>query len=253
MSDYTKYITKTASTNDFFQDHLIFLKELEKKPIELTTYGTGNIRVKEIKRLGAVFKHDIYHRDNDGNIMFATRTEDDFYYITWHKTVAKIMRSTYKRNNKLKLSKHGKKYLELEHVVDQFVYLALTTIAQLNWDYIFWRANDSYTHTMQKQQRTIWKMLLDVDYSWIELESFCDFIETYILALPSNLRTKDCFGYSPSYRTVQITFIQIFQTLDLIDVKEKTLEPFGKEIKFRLNKTGKAVLSYFLDNVTIGY
>lgn len=237
-------LLNTAKNNIFFQDFIAFLNEIEKEPLELTATRNGNIKVKEIKRLGELFKHDIYHRDDQGNVMFATRTEDDFPYIWLHKQIAKVMYLIYTRNQKIKLSKNGKAFLHNIEADIQFQEVIRWYFHRADWRYTNWHRSE-IVKQLQQKQLSIWVLLLELNGSWISSDDFCTFLKNIIpdLALAKMQDQPAYSEYRSMCRVISKAILGMLDSFDLIDT-EKVSEKYGgsKIVRFKLNQAGELML-----------
>lgn len=237
-------LLQTAKNNIFFQDFIAFLNEIEKRPLELTATRNGNIKVKEIKRLGEVFQHDIYHRDEQGNVMFTTRTEDNFPYIWLHKQIAKVMYLIYTRNQKIRLSKNGQGFLHNIEPDIQFQEMIRWYFHRADWRHTNWRRDD-LVQELQHNQLLIWKFLLKLDKVWIAPEEFCVFLEHFIpeLAIAKKDDQPAYSEYTSMCRVIRKAILGMLDSFDLLDTEKVTEKYFGERItRFRLNQTGEYLL-----------
>ena len=243
MPSVIKILTSSAQNNIFFQDFLTFLRESEKVPFELVNTGTDNVKVKEIKRLGEAFQHDIYHRDNEGNIMFAIRTEDDFPYISWMKQLAKVMNLTFTRNKKIKLSKHGKIFLMTLDPAIQYQEMVKAYLLKSDWRYINLHRAEAVSK-LQDHQLSIWRLLLEDTIQYIEAKSF---YETITVNLLKNRKQKSILEHmdeNDSYKwVIEKAIVRMLRTFGLIDTEETPSQYGGNDIVgFRLNQSGVIIL-----------
>ena len=232
-------LAKIAGQNIFFRDFLVFLKLLTKRPLELAQTGTGNLKVKEIKALGEVFKHDIYHRDKNGEIMFATRTEDDFPYLIRIRQLAQVMRLVYKRKNKLFLSQAGRGYLDGLDEKTQFEQLVLGYLHEANWAY--YRPQEEIIEKLQKNQAQIWAYLRRED-DWID---FSQFVEALRLIFRLPVSDKDHSLFLDHVRwSVEDVLVNILEQLELVEIRKEKMKNWGREItSFRLTVIGREILA----------
>ncbi len=162
---------------DFFNDFLTFLNLLKERPIKLT--ATGNLSLKDIEHLfpqiATLQPLLIYAKDMGWKI----RTEEELWPLHMIKVLAGIMHLTYKRRDKLQLSKNGLAFLNKLSPVDQYKQLVSHYWHQTNWAHFAasgWvRENKiKLCEELQKEQLTIWNMLLDKGEQWIDYQTFCD-------------------------------------------------------------------------------
>lgn len=236
-------VIQSAKTNIFFQDFLVFLRLLEKRPLGLTQTGTGNLKVKEIKALGELFKHDIYHRDEKGEIMFQPRTEDEFRYIMWIRQLAHVMYLVYKKKGKLFLSKNGKGFLNNIDEKTQYEQMILWYLHRANWAYL--NFHPEVVEKLQNNQKQIWAYLLQ-EKGWIKFSQFAK-----VLTLIFKLSVKDIHGQEipDSVRwAIESVLVENLKELDLMEVKRKRDKYGTKEIHlFRPTNTGRIIFKKALE------
>ncbi|MBN1262824.1 MAG: hypothetical protein JW991_00540 [Candidatus Pacebacteria bacterium] len=236
-------VVQTAKTNIFFRDFLAFLRLLEKRPLELTQTGTGNLKVKEIRVLGKLFKHDIYHRDEKGEVMFQPRTEDEFRYIMVIRQLAQVMYLVYKRKGKLFLSKNGKGYLNNIDEKTQYEQMILWYFHRANWAYVHPRAE--VVEKIQENQEQIWAYLLRAS-DWIKFSQFAK-----SLSLVLKLSIKDIYGQEmpESVRwAIESILVENLEELGLVESKKRKSK-YGSQrtYLFRPTATGRIIFKKALE------
>lgn len=244
----SKSINQLIKQNLFFNDFISYLKELEKKPIELTTTGSGNIKRKEIERLGGIFKNDIYEnrRDRKGEIMFRTITEDEFPYIQWIRQITEVMCLIYKRKGEIKLSKNGKAFLEKLEENYQFEQMVWHYLFRADWRYINY-ADDQLVVKMQKYQFDIWSQLLNnyhQENMWLDAAHFCLAVENMLLPAKKQRSSVEMFEIQDHRRfIITKAVIKMLKTFDLAEVIEVENNYWDKDIEaFRLTELGAYIL-----------
>ena len=234
-------VIQTVQNNVLFQDFLIFLRLLEKRPLELTR--TGNLKIKEIKTLGKLFKHDIYFRDKQGKIMFQPRREDEFRYILLIRQIAHVMNLVYKRKSKLYFSKNGKEYLNNIDEKTQYKQTVLWYFHRANWAYL--HPKEEVVEKLQRNQKEIWSYLLRKE-EWINFRKFSEG-----LSFIYKLSVKDIHGQEMPdsvHWAIESVLINNLEQFGLVKIKKK-IDQYGiNEIySFRLTPTGKVILQEALE------
>lgn len=167
-------ILAAIQSNQFFNDFILFLRQVQKRPMALT--DTGNLTLKEIDVLGKIFKHDFYHRDKSGVIMFPIRKENEVPYLLRIRQLARVMYLTYQRKSWLRLTRNGKGYLNNIDTTTQFIVMIKWYFDRCNWAYLHpfggYNNNKPIAQSLQDNQTIFWHYFLDQKGQWINFDDF---------------------------------------------------------------------------------
>lgn len=231
---------------DFFHDFLAFLNRLKERPIKRTEIG--NVSLKDIEPLLQTLKTVKPVLDHTKEMGWKVRTEHEILTLNLIRIVADIMHLTYKKHDKLLLSKNGKGFLDKLAPVDQFSQLFDYYRQRLNWAYYtsFTEKQEVLANLLQKQQDHVWRLLAEKGTEWIDYQTFCK-------------RLRDELGLKPflqeSYSTPEeildrrintILFSRILALFGCVELETKQIDKWNTAIiRFRLTKIGQAMLQEF--------
>lgn len=174
--DYDKDIEEV----DFFQDFITFLHYLEKQPIKRTI--TGNISLNDIANLQPLFREQKVFTEHK-KYGWSIRTETEIEFLTQIKIIAEVMHLTYKRKNKLLLSKNGKAFLQNLEPVSQYKNMVLSYWREVSWSYIHpgrFIQEEAIADIFQYEQNLFWDTLLKNGDKWIDFVTFCKSLKEYL-------------------------------------------------------------------------
>ena len=161
---------------DFFHDFLTFLTRLKERPIKKT--AAGNLSLTDIDALLQQLKTVKPMLQHFKEMKWKLRMEDEIQTLHMINVLADIMRLTHKRGNKVLLTKNGHDFLTKLSPLQQYTQLVPHYWYRVNWPHFSasgWvRENKiKLCEVLQKNQATIWQMLLQKDTQWIDFQSFC--------------------------------------------------------------------------------
>lgn len=228
---------------DIFHDFLALLNLLKERPIKRT--ATGNISLKDIDTLLQTLKTVQPILKHTKEMGWQIRREDEILPLHLIKTMADIMHLTYKKHDKLFLSKNGRTFLDKLMPSDQFTQLFQYYRQRLNWAYYasFTEKHEAFAHLLQTQQDHIWRRLTEKGTAWIEYKMFCE-------ALRDDLRLQTLLEESYTtpeeilYRRIDThIFSRILSLFGCVETETKQIDKWDTEIiRFRLTKIGIALL-----------
>ncbi len=232
----TDLLDQLAQSSVYHYDMLVLLNEMKKLPLGLTK--TGQLQRIEIAKLGSLFKHDMYHRDQQGEIIFPIVREDQLRYLLSLRALAKIMYLSYQRKGKVHLSKNGLGFLENISPGIQLTHLFLTFVHQLDWAYLQpGRSNGkNVSRVLQENANDIFHYLLDSNTDSFDLKLFSRHLgERFDLIDPEEM--KDASGD-------QIWWVKLSIEYTLI----RELEFFGVVMtqKIRKDSTSDEIVEFTL-------
>jgi len=172
-------LIEEVNNNDFFHDFILFLKRLEEKPIKRTV--TGNISLIDITDLQKGFRQQKIFNEYK-KYGWKIRTESEIDFLTQIKVIAEVMHLTYKRKNKIFLSKNGKGYLYNIDSITQHCNMVLDYWEGINWEYFSYSPEIngiSAMEILQKNQYILWNAFLKKQDQWFEFKLFCQTIMTH--------------------------------------------------------------------------
>lgn len=172
---------------DFFHDFLTFLALLKQHPIRRT--ATGNISLKAIDALLEKLKTVQPMRQHTKDMGWRLQREDEIQPLHMIRILADIMQLTRKSRDKLLLTKNGQAFLTNLPPTDQYKQLIQHYWYKANWPYfsaLGWVKENKikFCETLQRNQATIWQMLLQKNTEWIEFQSFCESLRKSISLEP---------------------------------------------------------------------
>lgn len=176
IEEEDSYLTEAVTKNALFQDFLFFMREVAKRPLELTK--TGNLKRAEIDYFGQHFVNDIYHRDEKGNIIFPIRTEDEAPYLIRIRVMASAMRLVRKRKEKVYFTKQGKAFFIELPPLGQFEEMVTAALALCNWGYLH-PALFRVAHVLQKNQEYLWQYMVQHKDEPIDFSQFVNGVSAY--------------------------------------------------------------------------
>ncbi|MCL5411953.1 MAG: hypothetical protein M1150_04460 [Patescibacteria group bacterium] len=231
---------------DFFHDFIVFLKYLEKQPIQKTL--KGNISLSDIEKLGEIFRQRKAW-DEHKEFGWKITSERNIEVLTQIKILAQVMRLTYDRKNKLLLSKSGKDFLYKLTFEEQLTAIVLTFWQKVNWDY-FSAGREilgmSVTEILQENQLTIWEMLLNKGSGWSDYSVFCENIKKQLDLSPFY---EDADDYQWSL-FMDIEYGLIYRNLarfGCIETEEKLVNGLEQISRFRPTEVGRYLFKRSLD------
>lgn len=232
--------------NDFFQDFLTFLKSLRENPLELTP--NGNLRLKEIERLGKIFRTDIYHRSEKGEILFPIRSEEEIFYLQFIRVLGKIMRLLTQRKNKLKITHFGLKFLEFSPF-EQFVDMTLNYLGEYNWAYLRsykGHNSESIAEILQKNQGLIYSMLM-VEKDWLDFKNFAKHLTKELGLSWKDIDGKECQMLVDG--EIETLLVEDLARFGLVEYQsQEKLKGYFEEVsKFRLTKLGRLIIPMYFE------
>jgi tetratricopeptide (TPR) repeat protein len=231
---------------DFFHDFLAFLNRLKIRPIKRT--ATGNMSLKDIEPLLQTLKTVKPVLDHAKKMGWKARTEHEILSLNLIKIITDIMHLTYKKHDKLFLSKNGKAFLDDLSPIDQFSQLFQYYRQRVNWAYYtsFTEKQEALANKLQALQDYIWKMIKEKGDGWIEYKSFCrtlrDEFQLQPLLEASYSNPDDIL-----YRRIDgILFSRILVLFNCVELETKQIDKWNTVIiRFRLTKIGRAMLQEF--------
>jgi len=215
-----------AQDVDFFHDFIEYLTYLENQPIKRT--ATGRISLKDIDNLRQRFKiQDIFREFKEFG--WKINTEDVVQFLTQIKIIAEVMCLTYKRKDKILLSRNGKAYLKNLSPLHQYKQMVFCFWNKVNWSYFSpGREIDglSVIDILQENQEIIWQALLRKGNSWIDFPVFCQTLYDYFHLEPyyEGLENKEFhLRLDVEYGLVHRN-LEIFGCVEVKEEKRDTLE-----------------------------
>lgn len=231
---------------DFFHDFLAFLNRLEEYPIKRTT--TGNVSLRDIESLLKKLKTVRPLLEHEKEMGWKLRREDEILPLHLIKIMVDIMHLTYKKHDKLLLSKNGKVFLDKLPPVDEFSQLFQYYRQRLNWAYYtsFTGKQESLASLLQVHQNHIWRLLMEKGAEWIDYQSFCKRLRDE-LPLEPFLREKYSTPEEILDRGINtVLFSRILALFGCVELETKQIDKWTTAIiRFRLTKIGLAVLQEF--------
>jgi len=235
MTEYNNLI-KEVSNNDFFHDFFVFLKYLEQKPIKRTI--TGNISLADISALQKQFRQQRVFKEFK-EYGWKINSERVVEFLTQIKTIAEVMYVTYKRKDKLLLSKNGKSYLHDIDSLTQYWNMVLHYWNRVNWEYFNPSPEInrvSVINVLQKNQVIVWNAFLRKGNQWLDFEAFCQTLKVHF-KLDDYYKNLDDFSY---YLDIEYGIFKrnllLFGCIECEEEKDKY--DFERIIRFRPTKLG---------------
>lgn len=227
---------------DIFHDFLAFLNLLKKRPIKIT--ATGNISIKDVGELLKTLKtfQSLLERVKAMGWLF--RKEDDFFPLHLMRIMANIMRLTYKKHDKLNISKNGMAFLDKLSYTDQFNQLFRNFQWRINWAYFscFTEKQTFLANLLQQQQDHIWRILIKKGTEWIDYQTFC---RTLRDELPLQPFLEESYSTAEEilYRRINtILFSRILTLFGCVELETKQIDKWETVIiRFRMTKIGLAM------------
>ncbi len=180
LSD-TAILTKDSIESiDFYYDFLAFLRRLNNNPIKRTL--TGNISLKNIELLLKELKTTKDNIKEHKKYGWKIHTEQELQTLEQIKILAEVMRLTYKKKNKLFISKNGRKFLRELNPSQQYKQMILYYWYRVNWDYFSAMQSIKGTtlnNILQDNQNKIWHTLFCKNTQWIDYKKFCLALRDY--------------------------------------------------------------------------
>ncbi|NTU46504.1 hypothetical protein HGA88_02665 [Candidatus Roizmanbacteria bacterium] len=174
-----KLLLQAIDNNDFFHDFIVFLKYLEEQPIKRTV--TGNISLADIAALQKRFRQQrIFEQFKEFN--WKINSERVVEFLTQIKIIAEAMYVTYKRRDKLILSKNGRGYLHNIDATTQYLNMVIHYWKRVNWDYFSpspYKEKISVMNILQENQDIIWEAISRKGEEWIDFDTFCHTLKAY--------------------------------------------------------------------------
>lgn len=160
---------------DYFYDFITFIKYLSSQSIQRTI--TGNISRFDIEALSDLFKNGERLKYLNREMGWKVRSENDVMYLQQIKVTAEVMYLTYKRKNRLLLSKSGRYFLANLEPKMQYEQMVLWFWNRVNWEYT---SPGRSTAVIQNNQRSIWRSLYHKNNEWINFKTFCLALKDYL-------------------------------------------------------------------------
>jgi tetratricopeptide (TPR) repeat protein len=231
---------------DFFTDFLTFLNHIEERPIKRT--ATGNLSLKDIDPLLQKLKTVQPILAHTKEMGWKLRMEDEIKPLHRIRVLNDIMHLIRKKHDKYLITKNGQAFLKTPSPVEQY-----TQIVEYYWQGVNWShfsasgwVRDSkikLCETLQKNQATIWRLLLKKGPAWIDYEEFCKELTDQL-----NLTTLLNPQYdSPDDISLYIHHILFSDNLLLfgcINVEEKQGKTRGDTITTRFRSTNLGLYMY---------
>ncbi|KKP67021.1 MAG: hypothetical protein UR68_C0012G0019 [Candidatus Roizmanbacteria bacterium GW2011_GWA2_35_19] len=234
--DDAKLLDIEIFKNDFFHDFIVFLKYVENNNIQRTT--TGNISLRDIAALQKEFRQQkIFNQFKEYG--WKINSERVVEFLTQIKIISESMHITYKRKNKILISKNGKSFLHNIDSITQYWNMVLHYWRRISWEY-FCPSPDighiTVMDTIQKNQNVIWNAFLKKEYLWIDFEIFCKTIKIHF-QLESFYKGIDDFSY---YLDIEYgLFKKNLVRFGCVEIEEKKNKYNSNRIvRFRTTKLG---------------
>ncbi len=233
---------------DFFHDFLAFLRLLKERSLKRTI--TGNISLKGIQELLKTLKtvQPILRnaKDKGWNIL----REGELLPLHLIKIIADIMGFTYKKHDRLLLSKNGKAFLEKLSPVAQYDQLFQQYRQRLNWAYSasFTEKQEAIAGLLQRHQDTIWRLVGKKGTAWIDYQTFCRELRD-ALGLQPYLEESYSTPDEILYRRIDhVLFSRILTLFGCVELETKEIHAWDTVIlRFRFTKIGLALLQDFTE------
>jgi len=241
----TDQLDQLALSSTYHHDMMMFLKEMRKQPLGLTK--TGRLQRVEITKLGTLFKQDIYHRDEQGEIMFPIMTEDEVQHLLCLRALARIMHLNYQRKGKVYLSKNGQGFLGNISPGIQLTHLFLTFVCELNWEYLHPGTSngENVSLVLQKNAKYIFQYLLQSGTTSIDFKVFSKNLGEYFdLINPEEI--KDVTGDQTWWlrSSVEYTLIRELELFGIvITTKIKKYRTSDEVTDFKVTEDGRLLLA----------
>ncbi len=230
-----KQYTQIINQIDFFHDFMLFMHTLSKRPLTLTK--TGSLQLKEINYFGSIFRHDIYHRDEHGQILFAIRTEYEASYLFRIRLLAETKYLTYRRRGELRLSKNGLWFVTKIDALTQYEQILQWYFNRGRWSAIhpFTDTHNQYiADILQNGQQQIWSYLVAKGNEWINLTKFLSGLATFFKLSAKGDTVIPDFTLRKIER-ITVKDLRMYNLIEYPDVSDKT-------VSFRLTELGNYIL-----------
>lgn len=232
---------KDVQAVDFFYDFIAFLNRLKERPIKRTV--TGNISLTDIKELLPQLRTAQYKIKEHQEFGWKLNSENHLQTLTQMKVIAEVMHITYKRKDKLLLSKNGQAFLKNLSSVQQYEQMVLYYWYRTNWEYFTPSVEtDGITlaELIQGKQNYFWLLFLQKGMEWMNFDKFCKITRDYFNLQPF---FEDSY-LGPDYELLSdmdfILFrsnLMIFGCVEVENTTEKR-EWQRKIVKFRSTSLG---------------
>ena len=247
-------LDKLALSSIYHHDMLVLLNEMRKRPLGLTK--TGRLQRAEINKLGSLFTHDIYHRNEAGEIMFPIMTEDEVRRLLCLRSLAKIMHLSYHRKGKVHLSKNGLGFLENISPGVQLTHLFLTFVYEFSWSYLHPGTSNriDVSQVLQKNSLQIFRYLLENGNVPVDVKVFSKNLGTYFDLLDPE-EIKDENGDSTWWvrLSIEYTLIRELEFFGIVSTdKIKKYRTSYEITKFTVTDDGRLLLARIFET-TWGY
>lgn|GEM_PF-915301 len=233
-------------TVDFFHDFLTFLTFLKERPIKRT--ATGNLSLKNIESLLQTLKTVKPILDYHEQMRSKIKREDDILPLNLIKIMADIMKLTYKKHDKLLLSKNGKAFFDKLSHAEQFTQLFHYYQQRLNWAYStsLTKNQEAIARLLQVRQDSIWRLLAKKKNEWVEYKTFCEELRK---ELPLEPFLEEAYSTPEEIlerRIETILFSRILAFFNCVELETKQVNNWDTIIiRFRLTKIGLTLLPEF--------
>lgn len=224
---------------DFFHDFLAFLNRLKGHPIKRT--AAGNVSLNDIEPLLRTLKTVQPILGHEKETGWKLRREDEILPLHLIKIMADIMHLTYKKHDKLLLSKNGLAFLEKLSPVEKFSQLFQHYRQQLNWAYYvsLTEKQEALAQLLQVQQDHIWQLLKTEGTEWIDYKTFCKILRDGLRLQPL---LEELYSNPEEilYRRINtILFSRILTLFECVELKTKQIDKWEEVItSFRSTKIG---------------
>ncbi|MBU1088958.1 hypothetical protein KKA02_03725 [Patescibacteria group bacterium] len=238
MTNRDKLIME-AEKNNFFTDFMSYLKYLEKQPIKMT--ATGNISISSITALLDSFRQREVFKDYE-KFGWKIRNEYEIEFLSQIKIIAEIMKATFKRKGKIKISKNGLGYLHNLDPLIQYLNMVLFYWDRVNWEY-FCHSREikgmSVVAILQKNRNIIWEVFSKHEPEWIDFKSFCNGLHN-VFELGKFYPHKEYDEYSYRLDIKYSLFKKNLVRLGCVEIKEiKNKNGIKMISKFRVTPLGQ--------------
>lgn len=219
--------TKDVTEIDFYHDFIAYLTYLKNTPIKRTTIG--NISLSNIKPLLVSFRTIEKKTEEFKKYGITIHTEDRLPELSQIKLLADVMHLTYKRHNKILLSRSGLAFLENLSPLEQYTQVVLHYWYRLNWDYFSNSTqikNVSLAELLQQVQHHFWKFFLQKEDQWIDYLQFCNVTSDYFYLQPFLGQSFIDSPYDVYHDITQTLFTRNLLLFNCIETVNKPLKKY---------------------------